>query len=176
MHVTEPELLSPEAAAALAEFARGCKAAARAVSLYPGAHPAIAASLTRLVQATGRLTTHGPLELQVRPDNLLIGSAIMAKPDQGVRELAELLYRHLIGALTINAGADVESWRTLLLLLSRTPEEVRADGGIAHLWATAGGPSVEIREVDYAEVLREKQGDEALAERLIAAAVNGAQL
>ena len=176
MHASEPELLSPETAAALAEFARGCKAAARAVSLYPGQHPAISASLTRLVQATGRLTMQGPLELQVRPDNLLIGAATMAKPDQGVRELAELLYRHLIGALTINAGADAESWRTLLLLLSRTPEEVRADGGIAHLWATAGGPSVEIREVDYAEVLREKKGEGASIDDIIAAALAGTPL
>src|SRR5689334_12088085 len=36
---------------ALAEFARACKAAARAVSLYPGAHPAIGGSLGRLVSA-----------------------------------------------------------------------------------------------------------------------------
>ena len=176
MHAPEPQLLPPETAAALAEFARGCKAAARAVSLYPGQHPAIGASLTRLVQATARLTTQGPLELQVRPDNLLIGDAMLAKPDQGVRELAELLYRHLIGALTINAGADADSWRTLLLLLSRTPEEVRADGGIAHLWATAGGPSVEIREVDYAEVLREKKGEGASIDDIIAAALAGTPL
>jgi hypothetical protein len=39
--------------------------------------------------------------------------------------------------------------------LSRSPEDVRADGGIAKLWATAGGPSVEIQEIDYAEILRE---------------------
>ena len=176
MHAPEPELLSPDTAAALAEFARGCKAAARAVSLYPGQHPAIGTSLTRLVQATARLTAQGPLQLQVRPDNLLIGSAMLPKPDQGVRELAELLYRHLIGALTINAGADADSWRTLLLLLSRTPEEVRADGGIAHLWATAGGPSVEIREVDYAEVLREKKGEGASIDDIIAAALAGTPL
>ena len=176
MHAPEPELLPADTAAALAEFARGCKAAARAVSLYPGQHPAIGASLTRLVQATARLTADGPLELQVRPDNLLIGSAMLAKPDQGVRELAELLYRHLIGALTINAGADADSWRTLLLLLSRAPEEVRADGGIAHLWATAGGPSVEIREVDYAEVLREKKGQGASIDDIISAALAGTPL
>jgi hypothetical protein len=171
-----PDLLPPETAAALADFARGCKAAARAVSLYPGQHPAIAASLTRLVQATARLTAHGPLELQVRPDTLLIGSATLAKPDQGVKELAELLYRHLIGALTINAGADADSWRTLLLLLARSPEEVRADGGIAHLWGTAGGPSVDIREVDYAEVLREKKGEGASIDDIIAAALDGKPL
>ena len=79
MSVTEQqELLPPDTGAALVEFARGCKAAARAVSLYPGQHPAISASLTRLVQATGRLTLYGPLQLHVRPDTLLIGAAALA--------------------------------------------------------------------------------------------------
>ena len=93
-----------------------------------------------------------------------------------MRELAELLHRHLIGALTVNAGVDADSWRTFLLLLSRAPEEVRADGGIGHLWATAGGPSVEIREMDYAEVLREKKGEEASIDDIIAAALAGAPI
>ena len=62
------------------------------------------------------------------------------------------------------------------MLLSRPADEVRADGGIGSLWATAGGPSMEIVEIDYAEVLREKQGDAAAADRLIAAAMSGAQL
>src|SRR5687767_7337345 len=111
------QTLAPATAALLADFARSCKAAARAVSLYPGQHPAIGASLARLVDATGRLTAQGPLQLQVRPEHLLIGNAGMPKPEQAVRELAELLHQHLIGALTINAGADADSWRTLLLLL-----------------------------------------------------------
>ena len=67
-------------------------------------------------------------------------------------------------------------WRTLLLLLSRAPEEVRADGGIGHLWAAAGGPSVEIHEMDYAEVLREKKGEEASIDDIIAAALAGAPI
>ena len=75
--------------------------------------------------------------------------------------------------MTLNAGADAASWRTLLTLLARPPEDVRADGGIAHLWATAGGPSLEIKEIDYAEVLREKQGDAATIEHIIAAALAG---
>jgi hypothetical protein len=180
MTMTKPpaapaEILPPDIAALLAEFARSCRAAARAVSLYPGEHPAIGTSLSRLVAATGRLTAEGPLELQVRPEHLLIGKAGMPKPEQAVRELAELLHLHLIGALTINAGADANSWRTLLLLLSRAPDDVRGDGGIARLWATAGGPSVEIREVDYAEVLREKRGGGSL-DAIIAAALDGAQV
>jgi hypothetical protein len=168
--------LPPDAAQRLAEFARSCKAAARAVSLYPGTHPAIGASLGRLVQATGRMTDAGPLKLQVRPDALLLDGAAAAKADAAIAELAEVLHRHLIGALTVNAGADESSWRTLLLLLARTPEEVRADGGIAHLWATAGGPSLEITEIDYAEVLRERRGTAADIDRILAAALSGPQL
>ena len=170
---TPEQTLSPELAARLADFARTCKAAARVVSLYPGQHPAIASSLDRLVESTGRITSAGPLHLQVRQDALLIGGAGLPKPDSAVAELAELLHRHLIGALTINAGADASSWRTLLLLLARPPEEVRADGGIAHLWGTAGGPSVDIHEINYAEVLRERRGTGATLDEIIDAALHG---
>ena len=118
----------------------------------------------------------GPFTLQVRPQILLVGEAAPARPDSAIVEIADMFRRHLIGALTLNAGLDATSWRTLLLLLARTPEDVRADGGIARLWATAGGPSVEIEEIDYAEVLREKEGDVATIERVIAAALAGPQL
>jgi HEAT repeats len=173
---TRPTLLGVDAANRLAEFSRVCKAAARAVSLYPGGHPAIAVSLSRLEQATTRLTDAGPYTLQVQAEGLLIDGARMAKPDSAVSELAALLHRHLIGKLTLNTGANAESWRTLLLLLARAPEEVRADGGIAKLWATAGGPSLEVTEVDYIEVLREKQGLAATIHSIVDAAMSGPTL
>ena len=160
----------------LAEFARACKAALRAVSLYPPAHPAIGATLGRLSELTATLTAAGPFRMEVRPHAIYVNNATPSKPDSAIPELAEVLRRQLIGSLTLNAGANADSWRTLLMLVSRPAEEVRADGGIGSLWATAGGPSLEIVEIDYADVLRERQGDEALAERLIAAAVSGAQL
>jgi hypothetical protein len=168
--------LEPQLALKLGEFARTCKAAARAVALYPPSHPAIGTCLGRLAAATGRLTEGGPCRLQVRPDLLLIDGAAAVKGDTAIPELAGVLYRHLIGGLTVNSGADADSWRTLLLLLARAPDEVRADGGIAHLWATAGGPSLEIDEIDYAEVLRERQGSAATIEQVIAAALAGPQL
>ena len=67
---TEP--MSAERSGLLAEFARACKAAARAVSLYPGAHPAIGGSLSRLVSASGRLTSDGRVVCSVHPDMLAI--------------------------------------------------------------------------------------------------------
>jgi HEAT repeat protein len=171
-----PPPLDPQLALKLGEFARACKAAARAVALYPGNHPAIGASLTRLAAATSHLTGSGPCRLEIRPDTLLVNGAAPARPDAAVPELAGVLHRHLIGGLTVNAGADADSWRTLLLLLARTPEDVRSDGGISHLWTTAGGPSLEIEEIDYAEVLRERQGSAATIEEAIAAALAGPQL
>src|SRR5829696_427430 len=173
---TTPTVLAADAAARLADFARACKAAARAVSLYPGGHPAIGTTLGRLAQVTTMLTEAGPYRLQVMSDKLLIGGAAPTKADPAIIELADLLHRHLIGGLTLNPGADMESWRTLLLLLARPHDDVRSDGGIKHLWATAGGPSIEIEEIDYAEVLREKQGVEATAEEIIAAALAGRPL
>lgn len=177
--MTEPATrpaLEPEIAATLTEFARTCKAAARAVSLYPGNHPATSASLNRVAELTARLTQPGPYRLQVQADTLLVGGAAPVRPDPAIRELAEVLYRHQIGAITINAGADVGSWRTLFLLLARSPEDVRTDGGISRLWAAAGGPSIELQEIDFAEVLREKEGYAAALDRIIAAALAGPQL
>ena len=171
-----PALLSADAAARLSDFARICKAAARAVSLYPGGHPAIGVSLTRLEQASTRMTENGPFTLQVLAEGLLVEGARLPKPDAGCSELASLLHRHLVGRLTINAGANAESWRALLLLLARSPEDVRADGGLGKLWSTAGGPSLEIVEIDYSEVLREKQGLTATIESIILAAMSGPTL
>lgn len=177
--MSEPSVsppLTPDAANRLAEFSRICKAAARAVSLYPGGHPAIGVSLTRLEQATVRMTEAGPYKMQVLSDGLVVDGARMPKADPAVSELATLLHKHFIGSLTLNAGANSESWRALLLLLARSPEDVRADGGIAKLWATAGGPSLEIAEIDYAEVLREKQGLAATIDSIIEAAMSGPTL
>jgi hypothetical protein len=165
--------LPADDAARLAEFARACKAAARAVSLYPGAHPAIGVTLGRLADLTARLTQGGPFRIQVASDRLLIDGAAAVKADPAIAELAALLHRHLIGGLTLNPGADAGSWRVLMLLLARAPDEVRADGGIARLWATGGGPSLEIQEIDYAEVLREKQGEAAAMDQIVAAASAG---
>jgi HEAT repeats/PBS lyase HEAT-like repeat len=163
--------LDADMAFRLAEFARACKAALRAVSLYPGGHPAIGSTLGRLTELTAGLTAPGPFALEVRPQSIHIGDAAPAKPDAAIVELSDLLRRQLVGRLTLNPGVDAESWRTMLMLLSRPADEVRADGGIASLWATAGGPSMEILEIDYAEVLREKQGDAAAIERLVSAAM-----
>ena len=90
------------------------------------------------------------------------------RPDPSIAELADLLHDRLIGELRIESDADATDWRTLLLLLSRTAEELMADGGIAKLWAASGQSHFDIREIDYAEVLRERGGGDAAAWERIA--------
>ena len=169
---TEP--MSAERSGLLAEFARACKAAARAVSLYPGAHPAIGGSLSRLVSAAGRLTSDGRVVCAVHPDMLAIEGQAPLRPDPAIGELAALLHERLIGELTIQHEADAEDWRALLLLLARAPEDLLAEGGIGSAWAGSGRAHFEIREIDYAEVLRERAGGEkAQWDRIIALCLQG---
>lgn len=153
---TEP--LGAEVGALLAEFARTCKAAARAVSLYPGTHPAIEVSLSRVVTVTARLTDNSRITFSVLPNLLTIGGRAPSRPDPAIGELAALLHERLIGELTIEHDADPEDWRALLLLLARAPEDLMATGGIGQAWHQTGRAHFGIREIDYAEVLRERAG------------------
>ena|SRR5690242_11943781 len=147
--------LSPEDSARLVELARACKAALRAVTLYPSGHPAIGSTLGRIAQLTSAAALPLPLRLSVLPDGLRQDDRAPARPDPAIAELATLLHAHLVGELVIHPDGGVEGWRQLLVLLGRAPEEVRQEGGIARAWATLAGRHVEIREIDYAEALKE---------------------
>src|SRR4051812_38425002 len=91
------ESMSVEQSAALAEFARACKAAARSVSLYPSTHPSIRASLARVTTAAARLIPASDLTLTVHPDTIAIDGKSPLKADPAVGELADLLHERLIG-------------------------------------------------------------------------------
>src|SRR3989449_5368477 len=166
--------LAPQDAARLTEFARACKAAARAVVLYPQGHPAITATLGRIVQLTSAASLSRPLSLTVLPDGLLLDEQAPARVDAAVVELAILLHSHLIGQLTVHPGGDEAAWRNFLLLLARTPDSIRTEGGIARVWTTMAGRHVQLREIDYAEVLRErKKGESADWDAVVANCLQG---
>jgi hypothetical protein len=139
------------------------KAAARAVTLYPNGHPAIATTLGRIVQLTSADSLRTPLRIRVLADGLQIDGQGPARPDAAISELAALLHEQMIGELVVNPGGQVDDWRNFLLLVGRPVEDIRAEGGIARLWTTMAGRHVELREIDYAEVLREKKKGEAAA-------------
>ncbi|HVQ17078.1 MAG TPA: hypothetical protein VMS40_25920, partial [Vicinamibacterales bacterium] len=169
---TEP--MAIEQGTLLADFARTCKAAARAVSLYPGAHPAIGSSLSRLVASAGRLARQGAVKLAVHRELLVIDGRAPLRPDPSIGELATLLHERLIGRLTVRPEADAEDWRALLLLLARSPDDLMAGGGIRQAWTLTGRNNFEIQEIDYAEVLRERgSGEDVTWDRIIAYCLEG---
>ncbi|HEY7290816.1 MAG TPA: HEAT repeat domain-containing protein [Vicinamibacterales bacterium] len=177
MAVETPSPLSAEDTARLIEFARACKAAARAVLLYPAGHPAIAATLGRIAQVTSTTTLPNPLVLTVLSNGLLLDDRPPARTDGAISELAAILHGHVIGRMVVIPGGDVEAWRSFLLLIGRTAEAVRAEGGISRVWTTTGGRHVELTEIDYAEVLRERSaGRPATWDRVIASCLQGAAL
>ena len=174
MTADRPAALAPEDTARLTEFARAFKAAARAVVLYPAGHPAIATTLGRIVAMTSAEHLTEPLRVGVLARGLQIDGRAPARPDAAIGELAVLLHDHLIGEITVQPGGDLEAWRAFLLLLGRTPESIRAEGGISRLWAELAGQHVALREIDYAEVLRERDaGAHAEWDQVIARCLQG---
>jgi HEAT repeat protein len=159
---------------ALAEFARACKSAARSVSMYPVTHPSIAAALSRVTSAGKRLTAAGDVTLAVHPAMIVVEGRTPARADSAISELAALLHDRLVGELRVTRDAEPEDWHSLLLILSRTPDELIHDGGVSKAWAASGRAHLDIREIDYAEVLRERAGgDEAAWDRIIAFCLQG---
>ncbi|HWF85003.1 MAG TPA: HEAT repeat domain-containing protein, partial [Vicinamibacterales bacterium] len=169
-----PPSLAPDEALRVTEFARACRAAARAVVLYPDGHPAIAATLGRIVHVTSAATLPAPLTMTVLPDDLQVGGRSAARPDRAIGELAMLLHGHTIGELTVQPDGNTEAWRQFLLLLGRSPESIRIEGGIARVWTAMGQRHLTLREIDYAEVLRERSaGQAAVWEKVIANCLQG---
>jgi HEAT repeat protein len=150
--------LDQDGATKLTDFARAIKAAARAVTMYPSSHPAIRLSLARLVDAVSRITVNGSVTLGVLPDNLLMDGAAAVRPDQAVRETGALFHNHMIGLVTLHSSPDPEAWLPFLNILTKPAEDVRASGGVARVWAATGQRHLELQEIDYADILRERNG------------------
>ncbi len=175
MSATEtPEPLTADQAQRLAEFARACKAAARAVALYPSTHPTIRSGLQRVGDSAERLRADTNATVTVVPDGMLLEGRAAAKPDGAIAELAVLLHSHLIGELTILGALTPEAWHAFLSLLARPPQDIQSQGGIGRAWMAVGGGPIEIRQIDYSEVLRERSGGLAADwDRLIANYLEG---
>ena len=165
--------LTAEDTTRLIDFARACKAAARAVMLYPDGHPAIGATLGRIARLTSPPILTSPMRLTVLSDAVMLDDQTPGRSDGSLAELATLLHGHLIGELVVNPGGDADAWRRFLLLVGRDPESVRAEGGVARLWMTMAGRHVDLREIDYAELLRERHGGDGSWAAIIAHCLRG---
>lgn len=156
--MNDVELLGTDDTNRIVDLARACKAAQRAVLLYPPSHPAIAATLARIVQTTSVESLGGPTRITVLPEDVRVEGRKPARDDEAVTAFARLLHEHLVGEILVHPGGDREAWFAFLQLLGRQPEALRVEGGISRVWTTMAGRHVELREIDYSEVLREREG------------------
>lgn len=156
----ETEPLSADTSSTLLDLARACKAAARVVSMYPATHPAIEDALARITAAGSRAVADGPFLITVMPDTLLVGGRALTRPDQAVAELAGILHAHSVGELNIVGPLAAPAWHAFLVLIAQSPADIRDEGGITRAWEAGGGGPLEVRQIDYSEVLRERAGDE----------------
>jgi HEAT repeat protein len=165
--------MTAEQSLVLTEFARACRTAARSVSLYPATHPSIQSSLARVTAAATRLTPAKDVTLAVLKDTLTIDGRMPGRPDQAITELAGIMHDRLIGELRVERGADGLDWHALLMLLAQSPEELLAAGGITKAWEASGRQHFEIRAIDYAEMLREREGPNAEWDQILRLCLHG---
>jgi HEAT repeat protein len=169
-----PEPMAPDLAGRVTAFARACKAAARSVALYPGEHPAVASALAAVTAAAEAATASRHLPLAVLPDGLTVDGRVLARPDPTVADFAALLHRHQVGQLTLLPQTDIDTWRRFLSLLAMPPDQARLRGGLGKLWASEGEPRIEVRTLDYSELLRSRlHGDEATWDAIVARCLEG---
>jgi HEAT repeat protein len=166
--------MAADLAARVTAFARACKAAARSVALYPGEHPAVASALAAVTAAAEAATAGLHLPLAVLPDGLTVEGRAMTRPDATVADFAALLHRHQVGQLTLLPQTDIDTWRRFLALVALPPDQARLRGGIGKLWASEGESRIEVRSLDYGELLRSRlHGDEATWDAIVARCLEG---
>src|SRR5512137_250626 len=90
------EPMSAELAAGVVAFARAGRSAVRAISLYPGEHPAVAAALEALAEAARAATASAPLPLDVLPDAVTVKGQSLARPEAAVADVAAILHGHMV--------------------------------------------------------------------------------
>ena len=140
------------------EFARAFRTAVRAVGFYPPTHQSVVSSLDKVVAAARVATAKGPLSLSILPGAFLAGGVPIDSSQTVVGELAAILHRHGVGAMNLDGKATVESWRALFALLARTPDDMRAAGGIQRQWKLLRHSSPAILEIDFGALLRGQVG------------------
>src|SRR5947199_7228685 len=104
--MNDVELLGTDDTNRIVDVARACKAAQRAVLLYPPSHPAIAATLARIVQTTSIDALGGPTRITVLPEGVRVDGLKPARDDEAIAAFARLLHEHLVGEIVIHPGGD----------------------------------------------------------------------
>jgi HEAT repeat protein len=150
--------LSPELTRQSIALARALATAARNWALYPPEHPAVAASIARLSEIISQTVAGAAFTFGVTPKTLLVAGYPLPE-EQSVTEAARLLHDHDLLQITFLGDPEPAALHSLLALLSRNPEELRAGGGPAQAWGAAPHTSIAIEQIDYEKILEDRNVD-----------------
>lgn len=156
--------LSQELVRQSISLARALSAAARNWALYPPEHPAAVASVTRLGETIAASAGGTAFAFGVTPKTLLVAGYPLPE-DHAVAEAARLLHDHDILQITFVGEPEAGALHSLLALLARSAEELRAEGGPGKAWSKLTHKSVAIEQIDYEKILEDRNVEHALEER-----------
>jgi HEAT repeat protein len=156
--------LSQELARQSISLARALSAAARNWALYPPEHPAAVDSVTRLGEAIAASAAGAAFTFGVTPKTLLVAGYPLPE-DHAVAEAARLLHDHDILQITFVGEPEVGALHSLLALLARSADELRAEGGPGKAWSKLTHKSVAIEQIDYEKILEDRHVEHELEKR-----------
>jgi hypothetical protein len=92
-------------------------------SMYPPGHPALAPALAKVVvRLSSLLSLRGNLVIAVARDQLIIEGVATDREHPLLRGLAERMYRHELGLMTVSTGVSEKEIAEILALLAAEPE------------------------------------------------------
>ena len=136
-------------------LARALTAAIRVWGLYPPEHPSVVAAVRRLVDAIRDAAAGSVIAFGVTPSTLMLGGQPLPS-DQPVADAARLLHDHDILQISFVGEITESTAASLLTLLCAAPEDVRAAGGPAVVWATQHHATVALEQIDYEKILEDR--------------------
>ena len=155
--MTEPTL-PPGAAAArpsaafratlpreLADFLIEFSIALHKHAMYPGDHPTLAPAADAVARRlVGLLAERGQLSLGVARNQLIIEGVATDPKNPVLRELADRLHRHHLGAVQFTQGAASEEVDDVLILLARDADRSAEPLGLGPLTRLAQWPHIRL--------------------------------
>ena len=156
--------LAPELVKDSIALARALAAAVRNWALYPPEHPAVGAAVGRLAEALKVSTAGAAFAFGVTPTTLLV-AGLPLPDEQPVAEAARLLHDRDILSVSFLSDVPSEALQRFLNLLAMSSDELRAAGGPAEMWNSSGHAGIAIEQIDYEEILEDKDVAEPLERR-----------
>ena len=138
---------------ALNEFLKSLRISVRQAAVYPRDHPYFKKYIDDLRAKLEALFAFlKPLKLSVAPRHLVVENKPLEGEDY-FRELAEILHYRKVKSLTFMDGITDKEMINFLAVVSRTPKDIEAGGGVEALLNEEGLDCIKVEELDYSELL-----------------------